>query len=125
MGDIEGTNIIWDGKLGKLKAKLKFSRSKPRCHNCKNPNKRMCVEVSKRKGGSYYGAGLKTMSLCTECLQKLVEGVNEAVKQHRVLRTILSGMGAGDIVNNVSSEDKAAATEDLRKCLAELFGRKE
>ncbi len=122
MSSLSVEGVIWDGKSGKgLKAKLKFSRNRPRCHNCSNKAKRMCVEITK-----YFNySGQKTISLCTECLQKLVDGVNQAVTQHRVLRTVLTGMGAGDAVGCISKEEQVASADELRKCFEGLLEKKE
>lgn len=117
---VEGA--IWTkgkGSQNKISATLKFNARKPKCSNCNNPNKRMCVAFAVKGGYGYYDKVV--LSLCTDCLHELVGGVNDMVKQYRMLRTIINGTGAGSAIPSVETD--GIVGDELDKDIDRVLGK--
>lgn len=119
---------IWDGtedkekrSKGLVKASVSFDTVKPQCSRCLNPNRRVVVVISSPKGYSKIGDRLR---LCMDCLTDLVEGVNIAMQEYKLIRLVLTGEPVGNAIQKVlgGEETSVGETASLQEALDHLVG---
>ena len=90
------------GIKGNVTASISFHTTKPQCARCTNKNRRVVILVE-GAGGS------RGMRLCMDCLADLVEGVNTAMQEYKLVRLVLTGMPIGDAIEEVLEGDTSEA----------------
>jgi transposase-like protein len=112
MRKLRGCHIaeIWEpvedkerGIKGSITATMSFDITKPQCDRCTNPNKRVTIQISGRQGG-------KKIKICMDCLTNLVEGVNIAMQEFKLVRLVLTGLPINDAIEEVLNGDEASTS---------------
>jgi hypothetical protein len=111
---------IWDGskKEKGVKASINFSVEKPHCDRCTNLNKRVVIAFTKT--GSY---SERSVSLCLDCIANLIQEVNKALDEFKLVRLVLTGQPISEALEEITSskEEQSELQISLTRLVDNLY----
>lgn len=103
---------IWNGEIDakngvthSVAAEIKFGTQKPRCSRCANRQQRVVVTFQQRT--------TETLRLCMTCIGDLIQGINNALQQFKLVHTVLTGKSVGEAIEEIKKGGEVT-TSDLQ-----------
>lgn len=103
---------IWGGEVDSkngithsVTAEIKFGTQKPRCSRCANRQQRVVVTFQQRTN--------ETLRLCMTCIGDLIQGINNALQQFKLVHTVLTGKSVGEAIEEIRKGGEVT-TSDLQ-----------
>jgi len=119
IGDFKA--LIWERVESEkgLEASINFKVERPQCDRCKNENKRVVVSFEKKDEYSR----TKALKLCVDCFTDLIQQINKALDEFRLVRLVLAGVSVGEALGEITKNvaDKSELQASLDKLVASLY----